>query len=77
MTPFVVLKGYHVGSTWFARAFNALPGCSFFFEFEHCFTCSSVASLHSTTHLATDDELNARNANLTIDFFARSCGCSI
>ena len=33
---FVVIKGYHVGSKWFAETFNKLPGGSFFFEYEHC-----------------------------------------
>ena len=32
----IVLKGYHVGSKWFAESFNALPGGAFFFEYEHC-----------------------------------------
>ena len=26
----IVLKGYHVGSKWFAESFNALPGGAFF-----------------------------------------------
>jgi len=34
--PFVVIKGYHMGSAWFEEAFNKLSGVSFFFEYEHC-----------------------------------------
>ena len=34
--PFLVVKGYHMGSAWFEEAFNKLPGVSFFFEYEHC-----------------------------------------
>ena len=33
---FLVIKGYLIGSTWFTEQFNAIPGLSFFFEFEHC-----------------------------------------
>ena len=35
---FVVLKGYHEGSKWFEEAFNAVPGCSFFFETTYLLT---------------------------------------
>ena len=35
-TPFLVIKGYRVGSQWFEELFNAQPGCSFVFEYEHC-----------------------------------------
>ena len=34
--PFVVVKGYHMGSKWFEESFNRLPGCGFMFEYEHC-----------------------------------------
>ena len=34
--PFLVIKGYHMGSAWFEEAFNKLSGVSFFFEYEHC-----------------------------------------
>ena len=33
---FVVLKGYHVGSKWFAEELNALGDCRIAFEFEDC-----------------------------------------
>mmetsp|Transcript_28896 Transcript_28896/g.88604 ORF Transcript_28896/g.88604 Transcript_28896/m.88604 type:complete len:95 (-) Transcript_28896:3014-3298(-) len=33
---FVVFKGYHVGSLWLSDAFDMIPGCALFFEYEHC-----------------------------------------
>ena len=63
--PFLVIKGYHMGSAWFEEAFNKLPGCSFFFEYEHCLRdCRAEDS-----HLAP--------ATLTASFLRESCGsCS-
>ena len=63
--PFLVIKGYHMGSAWFEESFNKLPGCSFFFEYEHCLRdCRAEDS-----HLAP--------ATLTASFLRESCGsCS-
>jgi hypothetical protein len=63
---FVVLKGYHMGSKWFAESFNRMPGGTFYFEYEHCLRQlgksqgnASLASVHATT-----------------SFFQHACGCS-
>lgn len=70
--PFIVLKGYHVGSKWFAEAFNALEGCSAYFEFEHCLR-----------QAAKERELNASSIgpniappSLTSHYLLRGCGCA-
>ena len=60
--PFVVIKGYHMGSAWFEEAFNKLRGGSFFFEYEHC-----LRDLAPTgSHLAS--------AMLTFRHLQQSCG---
>jgi len=46
--PFVVAKGYHMGSKWFEEAFNQLPGCGFMFEYEHCLRTMGRHELNGT-----------------------------
>lgn len=60
--PFVVIKGYHMGSAWFEEAFNKLRGVSFFFEYEHCLRDLAPAG----SHLAS--------AMLTFRHLQQSCG---
>ena len=60
--PFLVVKGYHMGSAWFEEAFNQLRGASFFFEYEHCLRDLAPAG----SHLAP--------ATLTYSHLQRSCG---
>ena len=60
--PFVVIKGYHMGSLWFEEAFNKLRGVSFFFEYEHCLRDLAPAG----SHLAS--------AMLTFRHLQQSCG---
>ena len=60
--PFVVIKGYHMGSLWFEEAFNKLRGVSFFFEYEHCLRDLAPAG----SQLAP--------ATLTFSHLQQSCG---
>ena len=64
--PFVVLKGYHMGSKWFEEAFNRLEGGgAFYFEYEHCLR-------------QLGRELPSRIAPpaVTLNYLTTACGCS-
>ena len=60
----IVLKGYHMGSKWFADVFNSATG-SFYFEYEHC-----LRTIGRETY-------NSQYAppNVTLNYLRHSCGC--
>ena len=71
--PFVVIKGYHMGSAWFEEAFNKLRGGSFFFEYEHC-----LRDLAPTRLLQVEEgqhrQVALASAMLTFRHLQQSCG---
>jgi hypothetical protein len=77
---FVVVKGYHCGSKWFAQAFNALPGGAFFFEYEHCLR--SIGRAQSSRPkpdaglavAASHPEL--ASPHLTLNYLRSGCRCA-
>lgn len=68
--PFVVAKGYHMGSKWFEETFNRLPGCAFMFEFEHCLRHAG----RQTVQQAESGFLAP--PNYTLRFLQHGCRCS-
>ena len=64
---FVVLKGYHMGSKWFAETMNRVPNAAFSFEYEHCLRAQSSEHQASISALAE---------NTTLRFLRTSCRCS-
>eukprot|EP00966_Prymnesium_polylepis_P296975 6860944-Prymnesium_polylepis.1 len=64
---YVVVKGYHMGSKWFAESMNRVAGAAFAFEYEHCLkrVSSEVGA-----------SVPALTRNLTLRFLQTSCGCS-
>ena len=73
---FIVLKGYHVGSKWFAEAFNRLPGGSFYFEYEHCLRQigRQDGSNDTSAHIGRGAKLASPYAALS--FLRNGCGCA-
>ena len=71
--PFLVIKGYHMGSAWFEEAFNKLRGGSFFFEYEHC-----LRDLAPTRLLQVEEgqhrQVALASAMLTFRHLQQSCG---
>ena len=65
-TGLVVIKGYHMGSKWFAETMNRVPGAAFFFEYEHCLKRLSLNHGVSIPVLAE---------NATLRFLRTSCKC--
>lgn len=61
---FVVVKGYHMGSKWFADAFNHIHGAAFFFEYEHC-----LRKLAPQPHVLAGPET-------TLGYLRHGCGCA-
>ena len=70
---FVVVKGYHMGSKWFEGAFGAVPGCSFFFEFEHCLRDAKIRQLYGPPPPSTD----LAPPEATLHYLRSSCGCGV
>ena len=62
--PFVVVKGYHMGSKWFSTALNGVAGAAFFFEYEHC-----LRKLAPQPGGLTGPEA-------TLRYLRSSCGCA-
>lgn len=64
--PFVVLKGYHMGSKWFEEAFNQVRGGgAFYFEYEHCLKA-----------IGRDMEGGIAPPAVTLNYLHHGCGCS-
>lgn len=68
---FLVLKGYHVGSRWFAEAFGAPDSLGFHFEYEHC-----LRQLADRSHPGYDDGPPIAGANWTVHWLRHGCDCS-
>ena len=68
----IVLKGYHVGSYWFAEVFNRMAGCSFHFEFEHCLRKMGRERQNGTT----DASSVLAPPTLTLQYLNHACDCT-
>ena len=69
-SSFIVLKGYHMGSKWFAEIFSALPGGAFHFEYEHCLRKEARERPDAaSTHLVAP-------ASATLSYLRHGCHCA-
>lgn len=89
---FIVLKGYHVGSKWFAQTFNELPGGAFYFEYEHCLRAigrnpalaeaiggkPALAEAINASPASSSSQSRAEIASphVTMNYLRSACGCA-
>lgn len=78
---FVVVKGYHMGSLWFAEAFSRLRGCALYFEYEHCLrhgaaTAASTANSSRPVAAANSPGPVLLPPSATQQFLHRGCACA-
>jgi len=69
---FIITKGYHVGSKWFAEEFNRNSGCSLFFEYEHC-----LRHLGKQLGMISEGRVMLPSPeNSTLQFLRHGCNCN-
>lgn len=79
---FIVVKGYHMGSKWFATEFRKAKGCNFHFEYERCLRvrpASRSGQSHRTdqtkAQVLVPGTMVPGAANQTVRYLEHVCGC--